>query len=467
VSSPITLSNFNSIDFSMILNAVMAQNSLPLTALQTQQTNLAQTNQAYNVLATKLGSLETAAAGLSTSSAVTQYTPTLSDTGSVAITTTGDAVPGTYDVVVSHLAKAQVSASSSKASDIDTASVGDGGTLKITSTGGTADVSDDVDYDITVTGSVTLTTLANQINAKPNIPVTASIVQSAPGEYRLVLTSKSTGLANSFEVSGGLTSSLIGNSGTSFTDPTAQEAMDADVKVNGISIKSSSNTLESAIPGTSISLLHADASKTTTVSVKVDDSALTTSVGSFVTAYNDVVAFITDQATQAGNGVTGTLAHESLLRQARSALRDALGATYGSGTFTHLAEVGLEFNQTGQLQLNKLAFSAALTQDRASVVALFAGNGTTSDGFTNGAFGTVQAALDQFTSRGGFVSSAQVQLTARGTRLDTQIADMQGRLAIQRVALQAQFTAADQAMSQLKSQSGTLSSATTSGLVTN
>ena len=142
----------------------------------------------------------------------------------VAITTTGDAVPGTYDVVVSHLAKAQVSASSSKASDIDTASVGDGGTLKITSTGGTADVSDDVDYDITVTGSVTLTTLANQINAKPNIPVTASIVQSAPGEYRLVLTSKSTGLANSFEVSGGLTSSLIGNSGTSFTDPTAQEA---------------------------------------------------------------------------------------------------------------------------------------------------------------------------------------------------------------------------------------------------
>jgi len=451
VSSPISLSNFNSIDFSVILNAVMAQNSQPLTALQSQQTDIAAENNNYNLLATKLGSLETAAAGLSTASGVTEYSSTLSETGAVAVNANGDAVPGTYDVIVSQLAKAQVSASSSTASDADTTSVGTGGTLTI---GG---------VDVTVAGSVTLTGLATQINATANMGVTASVVQSAPGEYRLVLTSKNTGSANGFTVTG----SLIGGAGTSFTNPTAQQAMDAKVTVNGVAITSSSNTLTSAIPGSSLSLLHADSTKTITVSVAADDSALTTNVQSFVSAYNDVIAFMTDQSTQAAGGATGTLAHESLLRQARGALRSALSDTYGSGTFSHLAEVGIGFNQTGQLTLDKGALSAAVTQDRSSVVALFAGTTTSTNGFTNGAFGSVQGALDEFTRAGGFVSAAQVQLNAEGSRLDTQISDMTARLAIQRTTLQAQYTAADAAMTQLKSQSGTLASASTSGLVTN
>ena len=49
------------------------------------------------------------------------------------------------------------------------------------------------------------------------------------------------------------------------------------------------------------------------------------------------------------------------------------------------------------------------------------------------------------------VASAEYQV-------DKQIADMQDRLAVQRISLQQEFTAADQAMTQLKSQSGTLSS---------
>jgi len=89
VSSPITLSNFNNIDFSVILTAVMQQASQPLTALQNKQTDIAAVNNQYNLLATKLGSLETAAAGLSTASVVTQYTPTLSDPGYIGVIATG------------------------------------------------------------------------------------------------------------------------------------------------------------------------------------------------------------------------------------------------------------------------------------------------------------------------------------------------------------------------------------------
>jgi len=445
VSSPITLSNFNSIDFTVILNAVMQQASQPLTALQTKQTNLAMENNAYGVLASRLGSLETAAAGLSTSSAVTQYTSTLSDAGSVAVTANGDAVPGTYDVIVNRLAKSQVTASSSSTADADTIAVATGGSLTI---GGVA---------VTVSGSLTLAALAKQINSTANIPVTASVVQSAPGAFRLVLTSTNTGAANAFAMTNGLT----GGSGVAFTDPPAQDAVDALATINSLAITSSSNTLTSAIPGATLSLLHADPLKTTTVTVAADDSSTITNVKTFVSAYNDLMKFVSDQSTAAANGEPGTLAHEALLRQARGALRSALGGSYGSSTFAHLAEIGIGFNQTGLLTLTTAALSSALSQDRASVVALFSGTATNSDGFTNGAFGTVQSAIDEFTRAGGFVASAQSQLTAQGSRLDTQIGDMQGRLAVQRAALQQQYIAADQAMTQLKSQSGTLSSMST------
>jgi flagellar capping protein FliD len=68
------------------------------------------------------------------------------------------------------------------------------------------------------------------------------------------------------------------------------------------------------------------------------------------------------------------------------------------------------------------------------------------------------------------ISAAQLQLNNQGGRLDTQISDMQARLAVERTALQAQYTAADQAMTTLKAQSGSLasmSSQTPNSLVTN
>jgi flagellar hook-associated protein 2 len=446
MSSPITLSNFNNIDFSVILNAVMAQASQPLNALQAKQTSLASENSAYSALASRLGSLETAAAALSTTTGNTEFTSTLSDTGSIGVTDTGNGVAGTYDVIVSKLAKSQVSASSSTTVDAGTTIVANAGTLTI---GG---------VDVEVTGDLTLAGLASQINATKDMAVTASVVRSAPGAFRLVLTSNDTGLANAFVVGG----SLTGGTGVAFGGVPSQDADDAAVSVNGVDITSSSNTLTSVIPGTTISLLHADLTKTktTTVSVKADDSALVNNVKEFVSSYNDVIAFITAQSKADANGQPGALAHASLVSQARSALRSALGGTYGSGINSHLAEIGIGFNQTGQLTLTTGTLSAALAENRASVVTLFAGSGLDSSGFTTGAFGTVQSAIDQFTRAGGFVASAQSQLSAQGTRLDTQISEMNLRLAAQRTTLQQQYTAADQAMTQLKSQSGTLSGMT-------
>ena len=62
--------------------------------------------------------------------------------------------------------------------------------------------------------SMSVRQLADAINAQANSPVNASVVQAAPGQYRLVLTGRNSGTANAFTV----TSTLTGGTGLTFTD---------------------------------------------------------------------------------------------------------------------------------------------------------------------------------------------------------------------------------------------------------
>ena len=66
--------------------------------------------------------------------------------------------------------------------------------------------------------------------------------------------------------------------------------------------------------------------------------------------------------------------------------------------------------------------------------------------------------LEEYTKSQGILFEARDQLTAAAERLNSQIAAMESRLAIRRLSLQQEFTAADAAMSRLKSQSGSIAS---------
>ena len=196
-----TISGFNTIDFSVVLNAIMQQESQPLTALQNRQAELQKTDSNYAVLATKLAALKAAAADLSSSSSLVHYSAASSDASAVGVSASTSALPGRYEVVVNELAHAQVTGSTSTAPDTDAAIVATGGTLTIGS---------DV---FTVSGPITLSGLAAQINADVSAPATASIIETSPGAFRLVLSSKNTGAANAFTIQNALASTTI-----AFTD---------------------------------------------------------------------------------------------------------------------------------------------------------------------------------------------------------------------------------------------------------
>src|SRR5690349_3054295 len=135
MGSPITFSGFNSIDFTAVLEAVMTQESQPLTTLQTQQKALQSKATTFRTLATKLSAGTTAA-------------------------------PGIYDITVQELARAQVTASTTTVADADATTVAWGGTMTI---GGVA---------VSIDAPVTLKGLAERINQTKDIGVTATVIKS-------------------------------------------------------------------------------------------------------------------------------------------------------------------------------------------------------------------------------------------------------------------------------------------------
>jgi flagellar hook-associated protein 2 len=446
VSSPITFSGFNNIDFNTVLTALMAQASQPLTNLQTQQSNLKAQSTTYGSLASQLTSLNNVATALGPTGSVTTLSASSSDSSAVSAQIGTGATAGHYDVVVNQLARAQVTASASTSPDANTTVVATGGSITI---GGQA---------VTLSGPATLQGLATAINNTTGTGVVASVVQSGTSSYRLVLTGQQSGAASAFTIVNGLT----GGAGVSFTDTNgdgisgntaadnAQQATNADVLVNNVEVVSNSNTLASAIPGVTLQLSRQDPTATIGVTVATDGSGLESSLQGFVSAYNSFVTFANSQATAAANGDPTSIGHESLFRGLRNQLRASLQGTYGSGPFTNLAQIGVEFTQTGTLQLNDAVFQQAVASQPSAVQALVSGS--------SAAFDSISAGITQYTQASGLISVTQQTLATQASQLTTQIAAMQSRLDIERATLQAQFTAADSAISALQSQTSSLSS---------
>jgi flagellar hook-associated protein 2 len=452
VGSPITFSGFNQIDFSMILNAVMQQERLPLDRLETQKKTYETQKTAFGTLATKLGALESASDALKAAESLGVLKATSSGAG-VDVSTAGGTNTGTYNLVVSELARVQVLASSSTFSSLEDV-VATSGDLTITPATGDPVV-------ITISASSSIQDLAEAINDETDSPVTASVVQSAPGTYRLVLTGKATGEDNGFTIA----HTLSGGAGLTFTDTdtdniygdsdadNTQVARNASFTVNGLAIESASNEVADVVPGVTLTLRDEDPAATVVVDVTRDASAARAKVTAFVDAYNSVVGFINDQSVAAVAG-KASIGRDPVLRGFKNAMREVLQDAYPDATsYTRLAAVGLGFDSAGMLKLDAKRFDAAVEDDPADVQALFAG----ADG-DGGAFGAISSVIETYTQSGGLIAGVRDRLTEQVKGLTKRLDEMERRLEIRRASLQREYTAADRAMTQLRSQGDSLGS---------
>jgi flagellar hook-associated protein 2 len=192
-----------------------------------------------------------------------------------------------------------------------------------------------------------------------------------------------------------------------------------------------------AIPGLTLELLKEGS---TSVTVSSDQSSLRDGIDALVTAFNSFNDFTGQQRTS-GSALYG----DSLLRGANRDLRSFLVSAHpNSGVFQYLAELGIELDRNGKLQINDSLLSDALANHPDDAKAFLSG--------TSGFAAQISAVIDNYSASWGTIAGAEGRLKSTISSYDTRIQTLEAQLVIQEQTLNQQFTAADQAISQLNAE---------------
>ncbi|HVI98197.1 MAG TPA: flagellar filament capping protein FliD [Sphingomonas sp.] len=366
-------------------------------------------------------------------------------------------------IEVQQLATAQTSASAVVADR--TAAIGTGsftltfGTATVSGgamTGFTAGSGTPVDIAIDA-DHASLDGIAEAINAA-DAGVTATIVTDASGA-RLMLKS-ATGAEQAFTLTAsagsdpGLAALDVGVGAGGSTIGTA--AQDAIVKLDGIAVTRSSNSVDDLIEGVKIDLLSADPGKPVTIGNRRPIADLEQVVNDFVDTYNQMLSLLKEDT----NPISGTLARDGAARTLKTSLATltltSLTSGGPAGAPSTLAEIGVTTNRDGTLSVDATRLTRALTDNPDAVEAMFAsGSAAAGDGLPAALDAIAKTAADK---KYGLVASQDTYSDAldaiadQQTRIDDQADAMTTRLTQQFANMDARVAAYKSTQSFLEAQ---------------
>ncbi|SMF27005.1 flagellar hook-associated protein 2 [Paenibacillus barengoltzii] len=448
-------------DSASYIDAIMAQEKLPLNRLETKKQITTAYQNVFKSLNTKLATLKDAAIALSDLGSFQMSKASTSDSTKLSATAESAAIAGEYSVVINNLAQKHVLASASyKESDpfdataLPTSLNINGKEVNITG--------------LNLAGKTmgeALSAIAAEINKTEGVNVQASVIQTSSGMRSLVLTAKEYGTENSIVVKDSDDTKDWG-----FTQ--TQAALDAELVVNGLVITSSSNSVKDAIPGVTLTLSNTGAA---TVKVEQDADAITSKVEAFVKAYNDIINTIKDNTPKSTKNSDGslslTLQGDPMLRSLRNQLGDLMNTLFGDADdpktagFRLLSDIGLEVDKgvtsaslmTGTITFDKELFKEKMLQNPEEVERMFSSTATKdSDGNTTGIDGIgvlFKKVMQEWTdSVDGIITSKIKGYDSEISYLNEQIQNMSDRLDIKEASLKKKFVNLEVVMSQLNSQ---------------
>lgn len=422
------------LDTSAIINSLVGVERIPRTRLEQQNNALTSKGRIVDQLSSALSALKTAADNLSSAGEFLSYSGSVSDDSVAKITTTGDSVPGIYQVEVTSVARAQRTYSTTFA-DADAGLSASAQTLSLTINGTVT--------DIAVPANATLRDVATAINAS-GAAASAGVMFDG-NEYRLQVVGRNTGEDNAITFADtGL--------GLSLDTPanTVQAATDAALTVDGFPVTSASNLLDGILPGTTLELKD-ETTGPIEVEIKPDPSGVKAKLQSFVDAYNAVAKLITAQSG-VGKG-TETLSGDSTVRTIEQGLGRLIsspipGLVGTGGSTLQLADLGIQTQRDGTLTLDAEDLDGKLAADFAQAAAYFAGDGT-----NDGMSALLGDLVDGYTnSVDGLLTTRKKGLTETIANNTDKLEDMDLYLARFEESLKAQYAALEQTMSQLQGQ---------------
>ncbi|MEW9625462.1 flagellar filament capping protein FliD [Rhodanobacter geophilus] len=422
---------------SIITALVNAKQSGPAQQISTQTTQLQAQEAGLTALGSALSSLQSTLGTLGSSLTFSTYAATLGDSSLGTATTLPNAQPGTYSVVVNHLATAQKRASGAYAPGT---AVG-AGTLTV-SVGNQS-----MNINVAATDSISnIATAINQSSSNPGVQ--ATIVNGANGA-QLLLTSTKTGVANAFSVSTGAGSSAgLSSLATTLDTAGSNEASDASLSVDGIAASSASNTVSGVLNGVTLNLA---ATGSTTLTVSQDSSAATSAVNDFVSAYNSYVSTVgTLSSYDASSQQAGVLLGDTTLMSVQRQVNSVLSGSVPGNSIGSLAALGITHNADGTLSLDSGKLSSALQSSPDAVQDLFAGS--------NGYATRLNGMLDGFTASNGIIATRTSSIQNQLSNLSQESTALTARMNVYATQLRQQYTALDTLMSSLNNTSSYLTS---------
>lgn len=378
--------NSSSIDWSALIQAAVDAKTAQADTISTTITNNEAKISAYQTLQSDLKTLYSGLASLSTAvvnslstSAFATRAASIGSTGDVSassalsMTIKNGAAIGDHTLTISQLAAAQKVVGTSQSSQTD--ELGYSGTFSIGLEGGATS-------DITVTSTMSLQDVVDAINAQTSTTnVQASIVQVSSTSFQMVLT----GTADAADITYSSTSGDdvmnelgVTDSSGSFTN-VIQEAQSAEFTLDGISMTRDTNDITDVLSGVTFSLLQATPGGTSlNISIETDTSQIQSALETFVTNYN---AFRDEVIAQQATTTDGTadssaaLFGDGTMRNIMDALQNALNSTVGGMT---MADLGLSFNESNELELDTSTLSEILSTNLSGVTKLLSAQTTTS-----------------------------------------------------------------------------------------
>ena len=237
----------------------------------------------------------------------------------------------------------------------------------------------DGSFEVSVTITSENTTLQGIMNAinDADAGVYASIINDGSGinPYHLVITSSRMGKAGRMVIDPAL------STGKSLELTTTVLPQNAAIVIgeegSEVLITDTSNQIDQAIPGVTLSLISADPDTTVNVSVEADIEGIRQAISNLIDAYNNLIDDINQQQSydadtnQEGGPLFGKITLTNIRNQIVQIITNPVE---GSSSITSIFELGITPDLTGHLNVNETTLNQILTTDLEGVKELFSAN---------------------------------------------------------------------------------------------
>ncbi|MEA2099799.1 MAG: flagellar filament capping protein FliD [Campylobacterota bacterium] len=268
------------------------------------------------------------------------------------------------------------------------------------------------DYD----SGTTLDDLKELINKEAGDSVTATIVQVADDDFRLLLSASDTGTNQAISITdndGDLSKKLTNDMSN------VQSGVDAEFTFNGLDITRSSNSVDDLLSGVTITLKELG---TTNVKVQQDREKIEEKITNFVDKYNSAMYQLgEDTKSSTDEDERGAFSSDSTIKGMKTDLKNILSIVGGDAG--RLQDFGIEVDE-GRLSLDSELLNEKLDDNPENVHAYFIGGTFTKDDSSTieveGAFTELESEFAKYSKGGSILDKYNDSITTRLESLSKQ-----------------------------------------------